>query len=324
MEYHTVHSEDTLSSIAEKYSTSENLIRSLNNLQILPPAGSRIVVRAPELTLTTEVYYFTRLGKVKGQLTITEHVIVFDPFTQGSYCEILTETGKKSEDAGAFQAFIDLSDVIHCNLIELQGTRGSRNTDQVFVIEFMLSRTGREKRGIRSDVPKVNIYFKLASVLNSGESLQYLQLKTKADQVLALVLSSLVSIDRERVDSGTFVPFYEVNKGYLGRLNSGLTDEDDDEEFKECVAEMMAGHEQQQDSFILPAMLHPSQLMTDKMIAQVHLSLPNVFQHRTWDLLYSTYSHGRSLKTFYLKNEKAGPNILIVKDAGGYVFGGYF
>ena len=324
MEYHTVDPSDSISSIAEKFNTSETQIKSLNNMQTLPPPGSRIVVRAPELTLSTEVYYFTRLGKVKGLLTVTEHVIVFDPFRVGDSCEVIFESGKNIADAGAFQTFIDLSDVIHCNIIELQGTRGSRSTEQMFVIEFMLSRTGREKRGQRSDIPKVNVYFKIANILESGESLQYLSLKTKADQVLALVLSSLASIDRQRADSGTYIPFYEVNKGYLGRMNSGLSEEDDDEEFKELVAEMMAGQDQQQDSLVTPSMQSPSQLLTDKMISQIYTSLPNVFQHRAWDLIYSTYAHGRNLKTFYLKNEKAGPNILIVKDSGGYVFGGYF
>lgn len=324
MEYHTVELADTIESIAEKFNTTETQIKSLNNMQILPPPGSRIVVRAPELTLSTEVYYFTRLGKVKGMLTITEHVIVFDPFRTGESCEIIFESGKTTGDAGAFQSFIDLSDVIHCNIIELQGSRGSRSTDQMFVIEFMLSRTGREKRGMRSDIPKVNVYFKIANILESGETLQYLNLKTKADQVLALVLSSLASIDRQRADSGTYVPYYEVNKGYLGRMNSGLAEEDDDEEFKESVAEMMAGQDQQQDFHLTPTMQSPSKLLTDKMVSQIYMSLPNVFQHRSWDLIYSTYNNGRNLKTFYLKNEKAGPNILIVKDSAGFVFGGYF
>lgn len=326
MEYYTVQPEDTVSSIAAKFQLTESALCSLNNLQSNPPPGSRILIRSPELSLTNEVFYFTRLGRVRGILTITEHVIVFDPLSVNNTCEIITEAGKTTGDSGTFQAFIDLNDVIHCNIMDLQGTIGSRSNDQVFILELMLSRTGREKRGRRSEIPKINVHFKLVNQLQSGETLQYLHLKTKADQILALVLSTLPQLDRNREDSGTYVPFYEVNKGFLGRLNSGLVEdeEDEDEEFKECVAEMMASQDQQQETFALPEMQISSKLLTERMIAQIHWSLPNILQHRTWGLMYSTYLHGRSLSTFYVKNEKVGPNILIVKDSAGYVFGGYF
>jgi hypothetical protein len=279
-----------------------------------------------ELSLTTEVYYCTQPGKVKGLLTITEHVIVFDPFKKGDICDIIGQSGKQEGDASAFQTFIDLSDIIHFNIIELQGNRGSRNTDQVFFIEFMLSRTGTEKRGKRSDIPKVNVYFKLANVLESGESLQYLHLKTKADQISALVSSSLLQVDKTRVDSGTYVPYYEINKGYLGRLNSGLEDEEIDEEFKEAVSEIMSNTSQQQEEEIkfVPELNTASRIVTPKILSQICSFLPNVFKFRSWELLYGTYHHGRSMTSFFNHTEYSGPNVLLIKDDKRFVFGGYF
>jgi TLD len=274
-----------------------------------------------DLILVYEVYYCTKLGKVRGLLTITEHVIVFEALKIGEACEIQTQEGIETGDAMMFQAYIDMNDIINCNIIELQGDRIS---DEVFYIEFSLSRTGRERHGLRTDIPKVNVYFKLARILSNGESLQYLYLKTYTDQILALVNSSILRTDKNRADSGTFVPFYDINRTYLGRLNSGLEVPDDDEEFKECLKEMQDDEKQQQEVYILPKMSSESKLLTPKMISQVLLSIPKVFQYRSWELLYATYKHGRSLTSFYRNTEKPGPNILVVKDHQKFVFGGYF
>lgn len=322
MEFHIVQNGDTLQSISERYRITVSVLKSLNNLISEPAVGIKLIVSEPELSLTNEVYYCTRVGKVKGLLTTTEHVILFDPFKVGNTCEIIGNAGKETGDAAMFQTFIDLSDVIHCNIVELQGS-GSRGSDQVFFIEFMLSRTGREKRGVRSDIPKINVYFKLANILQSGETLQFLHLKTKTDQILALVSSSLIQIDRNRADSGTFIPFYEVNKGYIGKLNSGFDEGDDDEEFKEFVAEIMNEEKQQQEHHVLPQMSTNSKFLTPKMITQILANIPNVFQHRSWELLYSTYLHGRSISSFYNQTDRSGPNILVVKDSLKYVFGAY-
>ena len=325
MEYYTVEQNDTLESIASLHGITADSLKVLNHLETDPEVGTQLALPQQNLSLTNEVYYCTSLGKVKGILTVTEHVIVFEPHKLNDLCEILTTTGKEEKDAAMFQTYIDLNDVINCNIVELQGTHGSRSADHVFFIEFMLSRTGREKRGVRSGIPKVNVYFKLANMLVSGQSLQYIYLKTKADQVIALVSSSMLQVDRTREDSGTYVPFYEVNKGYIGMLSCGLAEEDEDEEFKQLVAEILSEEPQQQgEDFCLPEMSAVSRLLTPKMITQIFNNIPKVFQHRSWGLLYCLSSHGRSLSSFYLKTEKSGPNILVLKDNHRHVFGGYF
>ena len=180
MEYYTVEQNDTLESIASLHGITADSLKVLNHLETDPEVGTQLALPQQNLSLTNEVYYCTSLGKVKGILTVTEHVIVFEPHKLNDLCEILTTTGKEEKDAAMFQTYIDLNDVINCNIVELQGTHGSRSADHVFFIEFMLSRTGREKRGVRSGIPKVNVYFKLANMLVSGQSLQYIYLKTKS------------------------------------------------------------------------------------------------------------------------------------------------
>ena len=286
MEYYVVQENETLESISESKGIPLSLLKSLNSLTDNPEPGTKLIINQHELSLTNEVYYSTRLGKVKGLLTITEHVILFDPFKTNDSCEIITETGVETGQASLFQVFIDIKDVIHTDIFELQGYRGQ---DQVFFIEFMLSRTGREKRGIRSDIPKVNVYFKLANILSNGETLQFLRLKTYADQILALVSSSLAQVDKSIPDSGTFVPFYEINKGYIGRLNSGLEVENEDEEFNEILKELLNDESQQQELYNLPEMSTESSFLTPKMISQILAFIPRVFQYRSWKLLFMSF-----------------------------------
>ncbi len=54
---------------------------------------------------TTEAYYCTKNGKVKGNLTLTEHLILFDPIK----CQENDYLGKELE---RYQAVIDLQDVL--------------------------------------------------------------------------------------------------------------------------------------------------------------------------------------------------------------------
>lgn len=47
------------------------------------------------------------------------------------------------------------------------------------------------------------------------------------------------------------------------------------------------------------------------------------FRISNWKLVYSTQVHGISLNTFYSKLEDVGPNLVIIEDSKGYVFGGF-
>ena len=66
-----------------------------------------------------------------------------------------------------------------------------------------------------------------------------------------------------------------------------------------------------------PPLLDPAQL------AELHESLPGWCQAQDLQLAYSTRVHGCSLNTFYRNAAAIGPNVLLVQDATGVVFGGF-
>lgn len=61
--------------------------------------------------------------------------------------------------------------------------------------------------------------------------------------------------------------------------------------------------------------------LTPELAAQVRELLPCNLRHMEWELAYSPSVHGTSLSTFY--RQQVGPNILVVQDAHGGLFGGF-
>merc|ERR1712232_504910 len=64
-----------------------------------------------------------------------------------------------------------------------------------------------------------------------------------------------------------------------------------------------------------------SRILTPELRSEVTTHLPVWCRFQRWDLLYSPIVHGASLRTFY--RQQAGPNLVVVRDAKGYVFGGF-
>jgi hypothetical protein len=58
-------------------------------------------------------------------------------------------------------------------------------------------------------------------------------------------------------------------------------------------------------------------------LAHLASALPARYQSRDWSLLYSTSRHGISLQTLYRRCAASSPSVLLVRDAGGYVFGAF-
>ena len=86
---------------------------------------------------------------------------------------------------------------------------------------------------------------------------------------------------------------------------------------KEIHAEILNTH------YILPHFNEQSTLLSEIMIKQLIEKLPNYLKYRDWDLIYSTETNGWSLNTFYRNCENYGSNILIIKDEGHFIFGGF-
>lgn len=112
-----------------------------------------------------EMYYCTREGDVRGTLSITPYLIMFDPVVKDRcHCELFTAKGNQKALAIHFQACIDISDIVQCNLIELPGfasASGIDNTSKLYFLQLSLRCTGKEMQEFRDKVPRVNVYFRV-------------------------------------------------------------------------------------------------------------------------------------------------------------------
>ena len=115
-----------------------------------------------------EMYYCTQEGDVRGTLSTTPYLIMFDPAVKEKfYCELFTAKGNQKALAIHFQACIDITDIVQCNLIELPGFAsgsGIENTSKLYFLQLSLRCTGRERQDLRDKVPRVNVYFRVLSI----------------------------------------------------------------------------------------------------------------------------------------------------------------
>jgi len=61
--------------------------------------------------------------------------------------------------------------------------------------------------------------------------------------------------------------------------------------------------------------------LTVEMAAELRDFLPSYLRFNEWTLVYSPQLHGTSINTFY--RQQIGPNLLVVQDAQGGIFGGF-
>lgn len=74
----------------------------------------------------------------------------------------------------------------------------------------------------------------------------------------------------------------------------------------------------------IPKLLTNSHILTTNHLRRLVPFLPGYQRVSDWELTYSTYEHGMSLKTFYrLASDKEGPTILVIADMKGGIFGSY-
>lgn len=74
---------------------------------------------------------------------------------------------------------------------------------------------------------------------------------------------------------------------------------------------------------ILPGMSTASNFLTEVMVKQIVERLPDYLKYRDWDLVYRPDKHGWSLNTFYRNCENYGSSVLVIKDDGNSIFGGF-
>jgi len=94
----------------------------------------------------------------------------------------------------------------------------------------------------------------------------------------------------------------------------------------------LAGHFALKDNFSDIDFTNKSQIVSDELLIKIGGSIPAVERIQKWGIIYSTYKHGVSLRTFYSNFKLAHtdplqpnhlPSLMFVLDAKQNVFGGY-
>lgn len=127
----------------------------------------------PKLTRVRkqDVFYCTREGDIKGTISITPHLITFDPEVIDHHnCEYDTAKGKVKTTAIQFQACIDFSDIVSCQLIDLPYLFDDIDR-KVHFLQIGISNNGKERKHHRDKVLRYTVYFKVRSIFSYLQSL---------------------------------------------------------------------------------------------------------------------------------------------------------
>jgi len=73
----------------------------------------------------------------------------------------------------------------------------------------------------------------------------------------------------------------------------------------------------------IPKLIEDSNILTNEHFLQILDYIPPVLKLRNWKLVYSNVVNGMSLNTLFFRCEDIGPNILVVQDFKGWVFGAF-
>ena len=74
---------------------------------------------------------------------------------------------------------------------------------------------------------------------------------------------------------------------------------------------------------LLASTSQPPSVLSSEVLLFLRSAIPLRHRPCDWALLYSTEQHGCSLRTAYSRLAGSGPSLLIVRDAGGQIFGGF-
>lgn len=112
-----------------------------------------------------EVLYCTKEGDIPGTMSITPHLLTFDPEVIDHHnCEYDTVKGKVKTTAIQFQACIDFSDIVSCQLIDLPYLIDEIDS-KIYFLQIGISNHGRERKHYKDKVLRYTVYFKVREYL---------------------------------------------------------------------------------------------------------------------------------------------------------------
>lgn len=322
-------------------------VATRSNLHIYVPEERSRVAKLP-------AYYCVPAGEVKGSLTVTHYVVMFNPdVIDSTLCSVYNGDTQSQMPAAGQQALLDLFDLETCTPVHQRGWLepcSSDFSDALIYLKFQLKSTALDQtRG--SGLYPVAL-FRLSCLSPGLFPYSEGELEAKASEIAALVNTSISSTKFPLSHrSLTHVPYVEWTRTPANPYMSGLTlcllkyspsfelyaeDEEDFAGFQPAADTQVPKGDLNSPSLSFPpndsvskakAPLLINNFPTDILSAEAYEELvyflPPVLQLRSWELLFSLPTHGCSMSTFYRQSALCGPSILLVEDAEKHVFGGF-
>lgn len=314
-------------------------IPTLSNLRIYVPEEAQLVSKQPAYLCVPE-------GEVKGWLTITHHVVMFDPTAVDQhYCTVFNGNAREKLPAAKFQALVDCFDVQSCEVVREKSwleTAGELERSLVF-LRITLKRVGRETR---TDA-QPTLIFRLSCLSIFQFPLTTSELEANAADCCSHITSAAGGSYPPSHISLTQVPHVEWIKTPTSRLpalsislmkfsDSFELYEEDEDEYKEFTLTSIDATPTPVPNRAsihfpsAPAPPEPFQLngFTSDILDRTRyealvFNLPALLQLRQWELVFSLPTHGASFTTFYRQSAVCGNSVLLIEDERKHVFGGY-
>lgn len=323
-------------------------VATRSNLNIYVPEERSMVAKLP-------AYYCVPAGEVKGSLTVTHYVVMFNPdVIDSTLCSIYNGDSVSQAPAAGYQALLDLFDLAACTTAHQSGWLAPCSPDfSDTLIYLKLELKSTDVIGQKRDLALHPVVLFRFSCLTRG-LFPYSdgELETKASEISTLITTSIATTKFPLSHrSLTHVPYVEWTRTAVNPYMSGLSlcllkyspsfemfaeDEEDFAGFQSAAETQAPKIESSSSSLFLPSNdpvskvkapffinNFPTDILNAETYAELIYFLPPVLQLRSWELLFSLPTHGCSMSTFYRQSALCGPSILLVEDAEKHVFGGF-
>lgn len=296
-----------------------------------------------------EAYYCTIYGDIKGILTINDYFLMFDPLQESNLI--------KKDCSLNFQVCLEIKDIVEAFMMNLPNkycdeklyNEKTKNFNKDYFLEINVIRIGDKAIEKRYEerihamsiekLPLATIFFKIYDFnfhveLNNNEKYvraSEIQKKISDKMKHAASINETCCEKEQSETSMTHIPFFDIIYENLFKTSAkksiinykskpiiknlklfGVLPEEsnEDAEFEEVPE-------------YIPKLLEDSEILTNEHFLQILDYLPPTLKLRNWKLTYSNIKHGSSLNTLFYKCEESGPNILVIQDFKGWVFGGF-
>lgn len=323
-------------------------VSTRSNLHIYVPEQTK------EVFMRLPAYYCVPAGEVKGTLTITHYVVMFNPeIVDSTYCSVYNGDHSIQLPAAHYQSLLDLYDLKSCSNLHQDSWLQPSSSDfsnALIYLQLEIKRSATSEKRNQLLIPVV--LFRLSCL--TAEMFPYSsgELESKCNEMCEFITESIETTTFPVTHrSLTHVPYVEWVRPRVSTYVSGFTlsllkyspsfdlyaeDEDDFADFQldktteVPILERSSSSITSLTSESIPKPKEPffinnykTDILTPEKYAELVYFLPPVLQLRNWELIFSLPTHGCSMTTFYRQSAMCGPSILIIEDAERHIFGGF-